>query len=225
MALTGKEWNISMNLYTFLSIGYDLLDKIWLSEKGRNPREIIESILPNEKCKVLDMCCGTFTNGLSIAKKNPNNLVVGLDRSKPMLREGKRKIVRDGLNNVKLICRDATKTGIKDATFDYVIIGLVLHECDPDLWAGILGEARRILKADGHLIILEWERPVSIMQKVKYAPLYIAEELNNPGYFKTFYQADKKEFFKKYGFDTERHISCNYTTVLSLKRIRSSNSV
>ena len=103
-----NSWNgnekrvISMNLYTFLSIGYDLLDKIWLSEKGRNPREVIEDILPNEKCKVLDMCCGTFTNGLSIAKKSPNNLVVGLDRSKPMLREGKRKIVRDGLNNGEL---------------------------------------------------------------------------------------------------------------------------
>lgn len=81
-----------MNLYTFLSIGYDLLDKIWLSENGTNPREVIEGLLTNEKCNVLDMCCGTFTSGLSIAKKNPKNLVVGLDRSKPMLREGKRFI-------------------------------------------------------------------------------------------------------------------------------------
>jgi hypothetical protein len=40
----------------------------------------------------------------------------------------------------------------------------------------------------------------------------------NPGYFKTFYQTDKIEFFGKYGFDTERHISCNYTMVLSLKK-------
>ena len=26
-----------MNIYSFLSIGYDLLDKIWLSEKGNDP--------------------------------------------------------------------------------------------------------------------------------------------------------------------------------------------
>lgn len=64
-----------MNIYSFLSVGYDLLDRIWLSEKGNDPRRVIESILPNEKCKVLDMCCGTFTNGLSIARKNPNNLL------------------------------------------------------------------------------------------------------------------------------------------------------
>ena len=207
-----------MNLYTFLSIGYDLLDKIWLSEKGRNPREVIEDILPNEKCKVLDMCCGTFTSGLSIAKKNPNNLVVGLDRSKPMLREGKRKVKRAGLKKVKLTCRDATKTGIKDASFDYVIIGLVLHECNPDLWDGILGEAHRILKENGRLIILEWEQPVRLKQRVKYAPLYIAEVLNNPGYFKMFFEAYKKDFFKRYGFEAEQCVSCNYTTVLSLKK-------
>ena len=207
-----------MNLYTFLSIGYDLLDKIWLSEKGRNPREVIEKLLPDKKCKVLDMCCGTFTNGLSIARKNPNNLVVGLDRSKPMLREGKRKADRGKLKNVKLVCRDATKTGIKDSAFDYVIIGLVLHECNPDLWDGILGEAHRILKEDGRLIILEWEKPAGKKQRIKYAPLYIAELLNNPKYFKVFFEADKGDFFKNYRFEIEKHISCNYTMVLSLKK-------
>ena len=207
-----------MNLYTFLSIGYDLLDKIWLSEKGKNPRKVIEDILPDKKCKVLDMCCGTFTSGLSIAKKNPNNFVVGLDRSKPMLKEGMRKVKKGNLKNVKLVCRDALNTGIKNSTFDYVIIGLVLHECDPDLWAGILREASRILKDDGHLIILEWEKQSNVKRRIEYAPLYLAEVMNNPGYFKDFFRADKKEFFTKYGFETEQHISCNYTMVLSLKK-------
>ena len=207
-----------MNLYTFLSIGYDLLDRIWLSEGGRNPREVIDGLLPDHKCKVLDMCCGTFTNGLSVAKSKPDNLVVGLDRSNPMLREGKRKVDGEKLKNVKLLCRDATDTKIRDSVFDYVIIGLVLHECDPELWEKILREAHRILKDDGRIIILEWEKPRGLKQQVKYAPLYIAEVLNNPGYFKMFFRSDKKEFFKKYGFETEQQISCNYTTVLSLKK-------
>ena len=156
-----------MNLYTFLSIGYDLLDKIWLSEKGRNPRDVIEELIPNEKCKVLDLCCGTFTNGLFIAKKNPKNLVVGLDRSEPMLREGRRKIDKDGISNVELMCLDATKTGIEEESFDYAIIGLVLHECNPELWKSILAETRRILKPNGRIIILEWERPDNLKQRIK----------------------------------------------------------
>jgi Methylase involved in ubiquinone/menaquinone biosynthesis len=166
-----------MNLYTFLSIGYDLLDKIWLSEKGRNPRDVIEELIPNEKCKVLDLCCGTFTNGLFIAKKNPKNLVVGLDRSEPMLREGRRKIDKAGISNVELMCLDATKTGIEEESFDYAIIGLVLHECNPELWKSILAETRRILKPNGRIIILEWERPDNLKQRIKFAPLYITEVL------------------------------------------------
>ena len=207
-----------MNIYSFLSVGYDLLDRIWLSEKGNDPRRVIESILPNEKCKVLDMCCGTFTNGLSIARKNPNNLVVGLDRSKPMLFEGKRKVIKEGLKNVRLLCRDATNTGLKDESFDYIIIGLVLHECDPDLINRILKEAFRLLKKDGSLIILEWEKQKNIRKIVKYAPLYFAEVMYNLGYFKEFYKADKTELFKNYGFETDISISCNYTVVMKLKK-------
>ena len=181
-------------------------------------RHAIEELIPNEKCKVLDLCCGTFTNGLFIAKKNPKNLVVGLDRSEPMLREGRRKIDKAGISNVELMCLDATKTGIEEESFDYAIIGLVLHECNPELWKSILAETRRILKPNGRIIILEWERPDNLKQRIKFAPLYITEVLCNPGYFKEFYQADKTDFFKGYGFETEQRIGCNYTTVLSLKK-------
>ena len=31
-----------MNVYTFISLGYSLLDKLWLGVKGVNPRKIIE---------------------------------------------------------------------------------------------------------------------------------------------------------------------------------------
>ena len=207
-----------MNLYSVLSIGYDFLDKIWLSEKGRNPREVIRSIIPNDKCKVLDMCCGTCSNGISIAEMKPHCLVVGLDQSKPMLAEGRRKIMKAGIKNLKLLCRDAVNTGVRDKSFDFIIIGLVLHECDPELWKGILTEARRLLKDDGRLIVLEWEEQRSLKRKLKYAPLYIMEILNNPKHFKEFFRSDKKRFFLKYGFEVDKHISCNYTMVLEMKK-------
>ena len=139
-----------MNIYSFLAFGYDLLDALWFSDDGRNPRDVIEMLIPNEKCRVLDLCCGTFSTGLAVAEHNPNNLVIGLDRSGEMLSGAKRKVKREGLQNVKLICKDATKTGIKEETFDYIIIGLVLHECSPTLWKSILHEAGRLLKKTGN---------------------------------------------------------------------------
>lgn len=207
-----------MNIYNFLSIGYDLLDKIWLSPGGNDPRRVIENLIPDEKVRILDMCCGTFTNGLSIARKNKNSLVVGLDRSKAMLREGRKKVRKEGLNNVKLLCRDATDTKLREGSFDYIIIGLVLHECDPALRERLLKEAHRLIKSNGHLIILEWEKQEKICRKIKYAPLYITEVMCTPKYFKDFYTADKNKLFSKYGFETEHCISCNYTVVMCLKK-------
>ena len=61
-----------MNFNSFMSIGYDMPDKIWFSDKGQNPCEIIEQIIPDKHCNVLDMCCGTFSNCLPIAGKNSN---------------------------------------------------------------------------------------------------------------------------------------------------------
>ena len=167
---------------------------------------------------VLDMCCGTGSNGINVAIKNPNVTVVGLDRSKSMLLKARQKVNSLGLNNVKLICRDATDTRLKSEIFDYIIIGLALHECNPDLWNGILSEAHRLLKKDGHLIILDWERQKGISNKIKFAPMYITETICTPKYFREYFNSDKEVFFSRFGFKAEKNIRCKYTFVMSLKK-------
>lgn len=206
-----------MNIYTFLSWEYDLLDLIWFREKGKNPRKVIESIIPNDNCRILDMCCGTLCNGIPIAKANPKCKVYGIDRSKDMLREAKRKIRKNKLDNIKIKVADATDSGLKEKSFDYIVIGLVLHECSKDLRAGILGEAYRLLKDNGKLIILEWERKSDIRSKIKYAPLYALEVLNCRD-FKEFYNCDKTAYFDKNGFKMVTETQCNYSSVMVLSK-------
>lgn len=63
------------------------------------------------------MCCGTFTNGLSIAQANDNNRIYGIDLSKPMLWEARRKVQKSGLENVRLKCADATDTHLAEKQF------------------------------------------------------------------------------------------------------------
>lgn len=206
-----------MNLYSVLSVGYDLLDVIWFRDKGLNPRAVIKKIVPNEKCNVLDLCCGTFSNGYSIAKENPQNRIMGIDLSKEMLKGAKRKVHKADLKNVRLRCADATNTKIPKESFDYIIIGLVLHECEPELRGNILKEAHRLLKKDGKLIILEWEKQDRFLRKVKYAPLYLVEILNCKT-FKEFYNCDKTKYFKKYGFEMCEVNHCNYSSVMVMKK-------
>lgn len=207
-----------MNLYRFMSVGYDLLDRFWFSDKGENPRNVIEQLIPDKECKVLDMCCGTFSNGLPAARKNSKNKVIGVDRSKEMLKEARQKLKKEGLRNVRLLCKDATQTGWKEKSFDVVILGLVLHECTAELWKGILGEAHRLLKDDGRLIVLEWEKQEKVSRKVKFAPLYAMEVMGNKKYFREFYYSDKREFFGRYQFEMLETHGCSYSSVMVLKK-------
>ena len=212
----------SKYMYKIMSPSYDILDKTFFRNNGRkdgrNPREVLAELIPNEKSMVLDMCCGTGSNGINVAIKNPNVTVVELDRSKSMLLKARQKENSLGFNNVKLICRDATDTGLKSEIFDYIIIGLALHECNPDLWNGILSEAHRLLKKDGHLIILDWERQKGISNKIKFAPMYITETICTPKYFREYFNSDKEVFFSRFGFKAEKNIRCKYTFVMSLKK-------
>ena len=209
---------ISKRFYKIISKVYDILDRMYFTSGGRNPREIIGEMIQKDNAKVLDMCCGTFANGLIVADNKPGCMVVGLDRSKPMLRKAKQKVEDKGLKNVKLICRDATDTGIKSNAFDYIIIGLVLHECNPELWEAILSEAGRLLKDDGRLIILDWDIQESIRGKLKFSPLYVCESLATPKHFKEYYYSDKRIFFNNYGFELERMERCDVTFVASFKK-------
>ncbi len=201
-----------------MSLEYDLLDVIWFKEKGINPRDVIQSIIPNEEYRILDMCCGTLSNGLSIAKSKPNCKIYGIDRSSEMLREAKRKIRKNEIKNVKVKVADATASGLRAKSFDYIVIGLVLHECSPELRSGILKEANRLLKDDGKLIILEWEKEESLLRKIKYAPLYVLEVLNCKS-FRQFYNCDKSEYYATNGFSVNQATHCNYTSVMVLDKM------
>lgn len=206
-----------MNTYSSISKAYDLLDVTYFKEAGQNPREVIAKMIPNDEINILDMCCGTLSNTIAIAKEKPNIKVVGLDLSKDMLGMAKKKLVEQHIRNVDLKCADATKTEMEKHTFDYIIIGLVLHESSPELIRGMLHEAYRLLKDDGHLIVLEWEPPKRFIQTLKFFPLYLGEIINCKT-FKQFYKADKEVYFKKYGFKTIQKEYCNYSIVLKMKK-------
>ena len=81
--------------YKIISKGYDLLDVIYFSNFEKSPRKaILDRIYENEK--VLDLCTGTATNAITIAKKKTNTKIVGIDLSKDMLKAAQNKIRKNG---------------------------------------------------------------------------------------------------------------------------------
>lgn len=207
----------SANIYRILSKVYDLLDIFYFNIKGVNPRKIILDLIPDKQVKILDLCCGTGADILDIALQKQNTEIIGIDLSESMLEVGKEKIAGRNIPNISFQQGDATDISLQSGSIDYIIIGLVLHEISPELAKKMLQEAYRLLKEDGKLIILEWERQKSLLRRMKFEPLRFLEVVNCST-FKNFYSMDKPTYFREHGFITKSQYHCNYTTVLELTK-------
>lgn len=196
--------------YKLMAKVYDLLDVIYF--RKNNPRNVIMHQIPNQKVKVLELCAGTASNSILIAKNNPNASIYGIDRSKEMLEIGLRKVMKAKIFNLQLKKRDAIQTGLPDESFDYIIISLVLHESSPEFAANLLKEAKRLLKPKGKLLILEWEQPRSLLKKLIFVPIMLLE----PKGFKAFLQNDFNVYFKTQGLRLLKTTHCNYSRVFEV---------
>lgn len=200
--------------YKAMSSLYDLLDVIYFRKYETSPRKVVNEEI-REGDKILDLCTGTGTNAINIAKKNAGVRITGVDLSKDMLIIAKSKIKKEKITNIKLFRMDATKLKFQDEYFDKVLLSLVLHEVDEDLAASIIQEAIRVLKPDGEIIITEWERSREFLQKVIFFPIEVLE----PKPYKSFVVKDLYSYFGRYGLTVAEEIHCDYSKVLKLKKI------
>lgn len=200
--------------YKIISKAYDLLDILYFRNFNKSPRKaVLDRIYENEK--VLDMCTGTATNAITIAKKKTNAKIVGIDLSKDMLKVAQNKIRKNGLKNIRLLQMDATHLKFKSNCFDKILISLVLHELDEELAAKIITEANRVLKDSGELIITEWEPSKQLSKRILFSPIHYLE----PKTYRKFIKMNLYSYFEKYGLSVQEDIHCDYTRVMTLKKI------
>jgi len=73
-----------------------------------------------------------------------------------------------------------------------------------------MSEARRVLKANGKLIVLEWEEPVSRLKKIAFYPI---KKMEAKG-FEDFLKYDMDHYFSQHGFQIEQTVHCDYSKVM-----------
>lgn len=200
-------------LYKGLSKVYDLLDIIYFRDNNRNPRKALSDFINKQDAKILDICTGTATNAITIAKNHKNVNIIGIDISQEMLHIAENKVKNNGLYNIELFQMDASDTIYEDNTFDVILISLVLHELPNKLASKILLEAKRILKPEGKLLVMEWEEPQSFIKKI----LFYFVRKSEPKGFEQFLKNDMHIYFKEYNFAIKEIKHCDYTKVLSIK--------
>ncbi len=143
-----------------LSCGIDLS---W----RKHAAEIVASWRPNE---IVDLASGTGDLALALQKKLPGAEIVAVDFLPEMLELAKRKGVH------QTVVADAMKLPFVDGSFDCVSIAFGLRNMED--WGEALREMSRVLRANGHLLVLEFSLPtISILTREKSAYDYLGDSI------------------------------------------------
>lgn len=105
---------------------------------------------PKSGMRVLDIGCGT---GAQLAiYQEAGCEVFGIDLSQSMLSIARTKLSDQAV----LTTGDATKMPFPDQAFDLVISSLFLHQLDAGVRSVALEEAKRIVHADGRILLVDF---------------------------------------------------------------------
>ena len=110
--------------------------------------------------RIADLATGTGDLALALQKKMPDAEIVGVDFLPEMLDLARRKGVR------QIVLADAMNLPFGDASFDCVTIAFGLRNLEN--WAAALAEMSRVLKTNGHLLVLEFSLPTTPILRAIY---------------------------------------------------------
>jgi demethylmenaquinone methyltransferase/2-methoxy-6-polyprenyl-1,4-benzoquinol methylase len=123
----------------------------------RRAAEIVAGWRPH---RIADLATGTGDLALALQKKLPDAEIVGVDFLPEMLDLARRKGVR------QIVLADAMNLPFGDASFDCVTIGFGLRNLENS--AAALVEMSRVLKTNGHLLVLEFSLPTTPILRAIY---------------------------------------------------------
>jgi demethylmenaquinone methyltransferase / 2-methoxy-6-polyprenyl-1,4-benzoquinol methylase len=119
--------------------------------------EIVDAWHPHT---IADLATGTGDLALAMQKKSPYAELTCVDFLPEMLELAQRKGVR------RVVLADAMKLPFEDASFDCVTIGFGLRNLEN--CSAALNEMWRVLKAKGHLLVLEFSLPTNPIFRAAY---------------------------------------------------------
>ena len=130
----------------------------------------------NPKGKLVDLGCGSGNLIVQINKHYPNLDLVGVDISSEILDLAKKRSFESNLNKrIEFKIGNAEELPFSDNSIDFIISSLSLHHWQEPIKA--LGEAFRVLKQKGILLIFDFRRDA---RKFFYGLLKFATKLVVP---------------------------------------------
>lgn len=136
---------------------YDLLTNVISLGRGKEiHRRVVRAAKLSPGEAVLDVGCGTGTLGMMLEEAvGASGRVDGVDASPEMIAEAKKKASKSGSESrfqVALI----EAIPFEDDTFDFVTSTFMLHHLPDGVKRAGLTEIRRVLKADGRFLLVDF---------------------------------------------------------------------
>lgn len=154
---SGKPSHAGLLLHS--PMAYDVLVRIFLFGRERSFRErlLVPAALRAGE-RVLDIGCGTGSLAIAAARQvGSSGAVFGIDASSQMIDGARRKAARQGAN-VDFYVAPAQALPFPAETFDVLLSSLMLHHLTRGARRELALEARRVLKPDGRLLVIDFEK-------------------------------------------------------------------
>ena len=121
-------------------------------------RKAIHTLRPYHPQQILDIATGTGDFAILACRELQPQFLIGADISEGMMEVGREKVQQAGLTDkVSFAREDCTALSFADATFDAVTVAFGVRNFEHlDI---ALGEMCRVLRPNGHLVILELSTP------------------------------------------------------------------
>lgn len=167
-------------------------------ENFTNPESNIRELGVHEGETVVDFGAGTGAYSIPLAERvGELGHVYAVEVQKDFLTNIKDAAAARGFNNVDVIWGDIERLGgtkVKDEIADCAVVSNVLFQAEDK--AGLMREVKRVLKAQGKLLIVDWKDSFGNIGPTADAvvPASIAQEL-----------AEREGFVLKKTFDAGAH--------------------
>jgi ubiquinone/menaquinone biosynthesis C-methylase UbiE len=153
-----------------------------MNEGFLNPQQILKNISLREDMIACDFGSGSGGWVIPLAKELKAGMVYGVDVLEDAISALAGRASAENLFNVKTITANVEK-GIKvqDQYFDLVLMTNLLFQVDDKY--GVLEEAKRVLKNNGMILVVDWEKDAPVGSKEgRVSPEEIKEMASRVGF-------------------------------------------
>ena len=175
----GKKEQVKQ-MFDNISGNYDGLNRIisfGTDVKWR--KKIVAFLKEKSPDSILDIATGTGDLAIAMAKTGATK-IIGLDLSPGMLEVGKKKVSNKNLQNtIEMVVGDSENLPFEDNSFDAITVAFGVRNFE-NLEKG-LEEIYRVLKPEGHFVVLETSVPTKtpFKQGYKIYTKYVLPSIGN----------------------------------------------